>query len=178
MRSQGRREAAPAPPRRAGSRFRQILLHAQISDDEVLPFLSVLAHEEGKQFVGAVEVVEVHRIKTDVFADEILELAGGDLAQPLKSLERPDGTYSRAKAALAGDPLVGDTRYMGFDQLTEAVFALPERERLELARRIVESVATQRRVDELVADGVRRIEEVVTGEVRGLSEEEYRQTTG
>ena len=67
---------------------------------------------------------------------------------------------------------------MGFDQLTEAVFALPERERLELARRIVESVATQRRVDELVADGVRRIEEVVTGEVRGLSEEEYRQTTG
>ena len=67
---------------------------------------------------------------------------------------------------------------MASDQLTEAVFALPERERLELARRIVESVATQRRVDELVADGVRRIEEVVTGEVRGLSEEEYRQTIG
>jgi hypothetical protein len=64
------------------------------------------------------------------------------------------------------------------DQINEAVFALPESDRLELARRIVESVATERRVGELVADGVRRMEEVVTGKVRGLSEEEYRQTTG
>ena len=156
-------------------RFDEILLHAQVSDDEVLTFLGILAHEEGEQFVGA---VEVHRAEADVFADEILELAGGDFAQPLKSMERPDGTFSRAKAALADDSLVGDTRSMASDQLTEAVFALPEHERLELARRIVESVATQRRVDELVADGVRRIEEVVTGEVRGLSEEEYRETTG
>ena len=32
--------------------------------------------------------------------------------------------------------------------------------------------------NELVSDGVRRIEEVVTGKVRGLSEEEYRQAGG
>lgn len=66
---------------------------------------------------------------------------------------------------------------MPTDQLTEAIFALPESERLELARRIVESVAAERRIGESVSDGVRRIEEVVTGTVRGLSEEEYRQAT-
>ena len=63
-------------------------------------------------------------------------------------------------------------------QITESVLALPESDRLELARRIVESVATEQRVNEVVSDGVRRIEEVVTGKVRGLSEEEYRQTVG
>ena len=64
------------------------------------------------------------------------------------------------------------------NQITESVLALPESDRLELARRIVESVATERRVAELVSDGVRRIEEVVTGRVRGLSEEEYRKAIG
>jgi uncharacterized tellurite resistance protein B-like protein len=66
---------------------------------------------------------------------------------------------------------------MPADQLTEAVFALPESERLELARRIVESVAAERQIAESVSDGVRRIEEVVTGAVSGLTEEEYRQAT-
>ena len=60
------------------------------------------------------------------------------------------------------------------NQLTESVLALPESDRLELARRIVESVTTERRVGELVAEGVRRIEDVVTGRTRGLSEEDYR----
>lgn len=64
------------------------------------------------------------------------------------------------------------------NQITESVLALPEGERLELARRIVESVASERRVAGLVFDGVRRIEEVVTGKVRGLSEEEYRRAIG
>jgi len=64
------------------------------------------------------------------------------------------------------------------NQITESVLALPENDRLELARRIVESVATDRRVAELVSDGVRRIEEVATGKVRGFSEEEYRKAIG
>lgn len=63
-------------------------------------------------------------------------------------------------------------------QLTESVLALPEAERLDLARRIVESIASERQVDEAVSAGVRRIEEIVSGEVRGLSEEEYRQAVG
>jgi hypothetical protein len=64
------------------------------------------------------------------------------------------------------------------NQITESVLALPESDRLELARRIVESIAAERRVADLVSDGVRRIEEVVTGKVRGLSEEEYRKAIG
>jgi hypothetical protein len=60
------------------------------------------------------------------------------------------------------------------NELTESVLALPESERLELARRIVESIATERRVEESVADGVRRIEDVVSGKTRGFSDEEYR----
>jgi len=63
-------------------------------------------------------------------------------------------------------------------QITESVLALPESDRLELARRIVDSVATERRLAELVSDGVARIEDVVTGRVRGLSEEEYRRAIG
>lgn len=67
---------------------------------------------------------------------------------------------------------------MSADQLNEAVFALPERERLELARRIVESVEAERRVGVAMSEGVRRIEEVVTGTVHGLSDEEYRRAVG
>jgi uncharacterized tellurite resistance protein B-like protein len=64
------------------------------------------------------------------------------------------------------------------EQITDSVLALPESDRLELARRIVESVTAEHRLAELVSEGVRRIEEVVTGKVRGLSEEEYRQAVG
>ena len=67
---------------------------------------------------------------------------------------------------------------MSANEITETVLALPEGDRLELARRIVESVAAERHVGELVSEGVRRIEEVVTGQVRGLSEEEYRAAVG
>lgn len=63
-------------------------------------------------------------------------------------------------------------------EIAESVFALPESDRLELARRIVESVATERLSADLVFDGVRRIEEVVSGQVRGLSEDEYRAAVG
>ncbi|HUG11831.1 MAG TPA: addiction module protein [Opitutaceae bacterium] len=63
-------------------------------------------------------------------------------------------------------------------QITKTVLALPESERLELARRIVESVSTERETAGLIADGVRRIEDVASGKVRGLSEEEYRRKVG
>jgi hypothetical protein len=48
-------------------------------------------------------------------------------------------------------------------QIAESVFALPEKDRLELARQIVESVTIDRRVNELVAEGIQRMEDVVTG---------------
>jgi putative addiction module component (TIGR02574 family) len=64
------------------------------------------------------------------------------------------------------------------NQLTESVLALPESDRLELARRIVDSVAAEQRVSQLVAEGGRRVEDVVAGRIRGLSEEEYRKVIG
>ncbi|WP_042724343.1 hypothetical protein [Chthoniobacter flavus] len=58
-------------------------------------------------------------------------------------------------------------------QITESVLALPEADRLELARRIVESVAAEQQVNRSVETGVQRIEEVLSGRIQGLSEEEY-----
>jgi hypothetical protein len=63
-------------------------------------------------------------------------------------------------------------------QITESVLALPEGDRLELARRIVESIAAEHSADQLIADGVKRIEQVVMGEVRALNEEEFRRALG
>ena len=70
----------------------EILLRAEVLDDEVLPLRRVLAHEEGEEFVGAVEVVEVDRGEADVLADEVLELAGGDFAEALEARDLVAGT--------------------------------------------------------------------------------------
>jgi len=51
---------------------------------------------------------------------------------------------------------------------------LPPEERLELARRLVESVVAPDALSEAVNEGLRRIEDVATGRVAGLSEEQYR----
>jgi putative addiction module component (TIGR02574 family) len=58
--------------------------------------------------------------------------------------------------------------------LATIAFDLPPEERLELARRLVESVVVPDSLTDAVADGIRRIEEVATGRVQGLTEEEYR----
>lgn len=50
---------------------------------------------------------------------------------------------------------------------------LPPEERLELARRLVESVVAPASVNEAVTESIRRIEDVATGRVRGLTEAEY-----
>ena len=51
---------------------------------------------------------------------------------------------------------------------------LPLEERLELARRLVESVVASVPLNEAVTEGIRRIEDVATGRVNGLAEEQYR----
>jgi putative addiction module component (TIGR02574 family) len=58
--------------------------------------------------------------------------------------------------------------------VAKIAFELPPEERLELARRLVESVVAPDSLTEAIAAGIRRIEDVVTGRVKGLSEEEYR----
>jgi len=57
---------------------------------------------------------------------------------------------------------------------TRMALELPPEERLELARRLVESVVAPVSLNEAVTEGIRRIEDVATGRVNGLTEEQYR----
>ena len=63
---------------------------------------------------------------------------------------------------------------MSVQDIAEAVMELPERERLDLARRIVASIIADQESSEAIAQAVQGIEDVVTGKVRGLSEAEFR----
>ncbi len=58
--------------------------------------------------------------------------------------------------------------------LSRMVLELPPDERLELARRLVESVVAPATLNEALKEGIRRIEDIATGRVQGLTEEEYR----
>lgn len=63
---------------------------------------------------------------------------------------------------------------MSAKEVSTAALELPAEERLELARRLVESVVEPASLTESLAEGVRRIEDVVTGRVEGLTEQQYR----
>ena len=58
--------------------------------------------------------------------------------------------------------------------LTQTAMALPAEDRLELARRLVESVVLPSSLNSAVAEGIRRIEDVATGRTPGLTEEQLR----
>jgi putative addiction module component (TIGR02574 family) len=60
------------------------------------------------------------------------------------------------------------------NDLAKIAFELPPEERLELARRLVESVVAPESLTTAIAEGIRRIEDVATGRVKGLTEEEHR----
>ena len=59
--------------------------------------------------------------------------------------------------------------------VTKIVLDLPVEERLELARRLVESVVWPASLNAAVAEGIRRIEDVATGRTPGLTEEQLRE---
>ncbi|MBC8039763.1 MAG: addiction module protein [Opitutaceae bacterium] len=59
-------------------------------------------------------------------------------------------------------------------EISRTALALPPDERLELARRLVESVAAPVPLNPAVMDGIRRIEDVANGKVAGMTEEQYR----
>ncbi|MFZ5494729.1 MAG: addiction module protein [Verrucomicrobiota bacterium] len=59
--------------------------------------------------------------------------------------------------------------------LTEAVLALPETERLALAREIIASLATDENQKKAIGEGVRRMEDIIKGQTTGLSESQFRQ---
>ena len=59
-------------------------------------------------------------------------------------------------------------------ELARIAFELPPEERLELARRLVESVVSPETLTQALTEGIRRIEDVAVGRVKGLTEEQYR----
>ena len=63
---------------------------------------------------------------------------------------------------------------MSSTDLSRAALELPPDERLELARRLVESVIEPASLKEAVAEGIRRIEDIALGRVPGLTEEQFR----
>ena len=58
-------------------------------------------------------------------------------------------------------------------EFSRTALQLSPEDRLELARRLVESVADPVPLNEAVKAGIRRIEDVAAGRVVGLSEEQY-----
>lgn len=63
---------------------------------------------------------------------------------------------------------------MGSADLARIALELPPEERLDLARRLVESVVAPASLNEAITQGIRRIEDLATGRVKGLTDEEYR----
>ena len=57
--------------------------------------------------------------------------------------------------------------------LTRTMLELPVEDRLELARQLMESVVRPAALNSAVAEGIRRIEEVASGRVTPLTEEEF-----
>ena len=60
--------------------------------------------------------------------------------------------------------------------LSRIALELPPEDRLELARRLVESVVVPLPLNEAVMEGIRRIEDIATGRVDGLTEEQLSST--
>jgi len=63
---------------------------------------------------------------------------------------------------------------MATTELTKQALDLPVEDRLDLARQLVESVVTPESVFDQVKEGIQRIEDVATGRVVGLTEEQFR----
>lgn len=57
--------------------------------------------------------------------------------------------------------------------LAKIAFELPPEERIELARRLVETVVAPESLTEAIVESIRRIEDAATGRVKGLTEDEY-----
>jgi len=65
---------------------------------------------------------------------------------------------------------------MSISQITDEALALPEEDKLALARKIVASIADPGESTITLEDGVRRLEDVFSGKVVPLTEEEFRQS--
>lgn len=77
-------------------------------------------------------------------------------------------------AGLAPPLWIANAENMIPQAVAQTALALPEDERLELARQLIASVVTESNLNELVAEGMQRIEDVARGKVLPLAEEQFR----
>jgi hypothetical protein len=59
-------------------------------------------------------------------------------------------------------------------QVVEYALALPETERIELARKLIASVASDREAEQLMFQGAQRIADIFSGRIAALTEAEFR----
>jgi putative addiction module component (TIGR02574 family) len=59
-------------------------------------------------------------------------------------------------------------------ELKQRAMKLSAEDRLDLARQLVESVVTPEALSDSVSESMRRIDDIASGRVAGLSEEEFR----
>jgi putative addiction module component (TIGR02574 family) len=59
-------------------------------------------------------------------------------------------------------------------ELTNALVALPETDRIELARALVESIGSEEPQHPTMDEAIRRLEELISGKAKALSEEDFR----
>ncbi len=63
---------------------------------------------------------------------------------------------------------------MSANDLARLALDLPAEERLELARKLVESVLSPESLNEEIIEGIHRIEDIASGKVQPLTEQEFR----
>jgi hypothetical protein len=63
---------------------------------------------------------------------------------------------------------------MGSADLARIALELPPQERLDLARRLIESVVAPASLNQAITEGIARIEDLATGREQGLTEKEFR----
>jgi len=84
------------------------------------------------------------------------------------------GQFEELKEALALGSEQSSLFFMLHADIMRIVLELPVEDRLELARRLVESLVAPAALNDAVAEGIRRIENVAAERTIGLSEEEFR----
>ena len=62
---------------------------------------------------------------------------------------------------------------MSIAELENALLQLPIAERLRLAHRLIESLGDLPNEADAIEEGIRRIEDLASGKVKGLTEEEF-----
>jgi putative addiction module component (TIGR02574 family) len=63
-------------------------------------------------------------------------------------------------------------------EIERSAMELPVEERLQLARRLIESISDSRTEEAAIDEGIRRLEDLATGKVKGIDLDDYLKRLG